>query len=104
MSLTARREYFAKIWERYRKADRAEKSQILDEFCEVCGYSRNYAIRKLKGEVDPRKRSGGRKPTYDPAFVHVLCEIWQAMHRACSKKMRAALPHCKSSTYPGLTC
>lgn len=94
MSLTARREYFASIWERYRKANREEKSQILDEFCKVCGYSRNYAIRKLKGPIQPRlRRASGRRPTYDASFVRVLHELWLAMHRMCSKKMVAALPH-----------
>ena len=42
-------EYFRAIYPRYRKASSAEKTQILEEFCEVCGYNRKYAITKLNG-------------------------------------------------------
>lgn len=93
MSQTAKREYFNSIWERYQKADFGQKSKILDEFCEVCGYSRNYAIRKLNRGPKLRNRKPGRKSQYEGAFVKILYEIWQDMHRCCSKKMVAALPH-----------
>lgn len=94
MSQTAKREYFERIWERYQKADRQVKSRILDEFCKVCGYSRNYAIRKLRAQLPAGKRRGpGRRPKYEGQFTQTLHWIWIAMHRICSKKMAAALPH-----------
>lgn len=92
MSQRAKREYFVSIWERYRKAEQGEKSRILDEFCKVCGYSRNYAIRKLGRPLNLEKKKPGRKPIYDAAFVKVLLQVWQAMHRTCSKKMVEAFP------------
>lgn len=93
MSQHAKREYLVSIWERYRKSSIEEKSRILDEFCKNCGYSRNYAIRKLWRPLDAPRSKPGRKPTYDERFVRVLVQIWIAMHRACSKKVVAALPH-----------
>jgi len=93
MSQHAKREYLVSIWERYRKSSIEEKSRILDEFCKNCGYARNYAIRKLAKPLDAPKRKPGRKPTYDERFVKVLVQIWISMHRACSKKVVAALPH-----------
>lgn len=92
MSQAAKREYFASVWGRYQKADTEEKGRILDEFCKVCGYSRNYAIRKLNRALDLQKKKPGRKPIYDAAFVKVLVTVWQAMHRTCSKKMKEAIP------------
>ncbi len=64
MSNKARKEYLTAIQERYRKADKAEKGRILDEFARVCRYHRKYAIRVLSGAV-PANLSGrrGRQPT-----------------------------------------
>jgi hypothetical protein len=42
-------EYFRAIYQRYRKARLSVKTQILEEFCHVCGYNRKYAIAKLNG-------------------------------------------------------
>ena len=92
MSQRAKREYLFQIWERYQKADQEGKSRILDEFCKVCGYARNYAIRKLNGQLEPIKRKPGRKPRYDETFIKILVKVWLAMHRTCSKKMVEALP------------
>jgi len=92
MSQTAKREYLARIRDRYQKADKREKSRILNEFCKVCGFARNYAIRKLNKSQDTAKIKAGRKLKYDSKFVKSLRDIWLAMHRICSKKMVAAIP------------
>lgn len=92
MSQLAKREYLVRIWERYQKADQEEKSRILDEYCKVCDYSRNYAIRKLGRPLDLVKKKPGCKPRYDEAFTKVLVKVWRAMHRTCSKKMVEAMP------------
>ena len=39
-----RQAYLKAIKERYRKANRAGKTRILDEFCAVCGYHRKDAV------------------------------------------------------------
>ena len=49
MSRRATWEYLQAIYQRYRKASRAEKSRILDECCQVCGYHRKSALRLLNG-------------------------------------------------------
>ena len=38
-------EYLKAIYQRYHQAERVLRQQILDEFCQVCGY----AIRLLNG-------------------------------------------------------
>ena len=47
MSLASRIEYLKRVKPRYLKADKKEKSNILDEFCKNTGYVRKYAIRRL---------------------------------------------------------
>ncbi len=92
MSQSAKREYLKTIIDRYRKASFKEKSAILDEFCKVCGYHRNYAIRRLNAPLRIRRKKPGPKRKYDDAFIQVLAMLWRLMRRICSKKMVAAIP------------
>jgi hypothetical protein len=64
MSKRSRWDYFTAIYARYQKAPKASKETMLDEFCQVCGYHRKYAIRKLAGPPPPAKppRRPRRKP------------------------------------------
>lgn len=94
MSHEARRQYVRAIRDRYREStERGEKTAILNEFTKVCGYSRKYAIRILRGQVEPRQTKPGPKSRYDSmAFVECLRTFWEAMDRMCSKKMVRAIP------------
>lgn len=94
MPIEARKQYLIAIVERYKKANRKQKSVILTEFCEVCGYNRKYAILILNSEAkDPSsKTKPGRPSKYDEAFAECLKAIWEATGRICSKKLRAAIP------------
>jgi transposase InsO family protein len=94
MSLSAKREYLAKIHGRYQRAGRPHKSRILDEFCLNCGYHRKAALRLLLRPLggSERKRSGP-KIIYDPVvLLPVLKEVWLASDQLCSKLLKAALP------------
>jgi hypothetical protein len=89
-----RRAYLDAIRGRYRKADRAGKTRILDEFCAVCGYHRKYAIRLLgRKRPEPTSRRVGRKPRYDhPRLLEALRRIWLASDQLCGKRLKVALP------------
>ena len=94
MSLSAKREYLAKIHGRYGRAGRLHKTRILDEFCHNCGYHRKAALRLLNRPLQGacRKRPGP-KPTYDPGqLLPVLKFIWLESDQPCSKLLKAALP------------
>lgn len=89
-----RRAYLEAIRGRYRKANRAGKARILDEFCAVCGYHRKYAIRLL-GRKKPAltSRRVGRKPRYDhPQLLEALRRIWLASDQLCGKRLKVAVP------------
>jgi len=91
MSIEARKEYLQAIRSRYKKASRSHKTGILNEFCEVCGYARKYAIRILNGQAEPRKSKPGPKPEYGLEVNIRLRQIWISMDQMCSKKMVRAL-------------
>lgn len=93
MPIKFRREYLNTIRERYKNAlKKRHKSEILNEFCSICGYDRKYAIRILNNQVEPRLYRPGPKPIYNHQVVHHLKILWEAMHRMCAKNMVVAIP------------
>ena len=65
MGRNSRSEYLRAIWDRYRRAGRRYKSKILDEFCAVCGYTREYAISQLGRQPGRRRKKPGPPRRYD---------------------------------------
>lgn len=96
MSRRAKIEYFKVLYWRYRRATKAEKHKMLDEFCRNCDYNRKYAIRKLKGPPPtgkPKVRSNRRRGvTYSPQVIGVLREVWEAAGYPWSVRLAALLP------------
>jgi hypothetical protein len=87
-------EYLKAIYTRYRKASKEIRALILNEFCQVCGYNRKYAIRLLNGPA-PRKSTVLRKtrsPSYSAKVISVLSLIWEAAGYPCSQRLKALLP------------
>ena len=81
--------------ELYSKANRKERSRLLDEFCELTQYHRKYAISLLGKPADspaPGSRKRKRGPTYSTACITVLEKIWDAAGRPWSKRLKAMLP------------
>lgn len=77
MSEKSRWEYYLKMRIRYQKANKAEKQKLIDEFCEVCGYHRKYAIMKLNknpniNKDNPRKRCGRKAKYNTPGIIEFL--------------------------------
>ena len=95
MSLSAKREYLARIHGRYQRAGRPHKTRILQEFCATCGYHRKSALRLLHRPLaSPSARARpGPQPIYDPVvLLPVLKVLWLASDQLCSKLLKAALP------------
>ena len=83
----SKREYLAKIKDRYRHACKRGKTRILDEFCAVCGHHRKHAIRLLRSDGRTRKKKPGRPCQCGPAEIQVLEDIWLAADRPCSARL-----------------
>jgi hypothetical protein len=88
----ARREYLARMRERYELAEKAVKSRLLDEVCEVTGYHRKAAIRLLRRPARRRARRRGRPRRYGPTVVGPLRQIWEAAGYPWSIRLQALLP------------
>ena len=94
MKLQEKQAYYEAIHPRYRQVNRYEKSRILDEFCQICGYQRKYAIRKLNQTLGyKKKKKPGRISVYSqPEVINVIKTIWFATDQMCGKRLVAAIP------------
>jgi len=78
---------------KYRRASRSGKTKILNEFCELAGYHRKYAIALLKQvEGRPPRPRPPRERTYDDDVVQILVKIWEAASYPWSVRLKALLP------------
>jgi len=95
MARRSKQEYLRTIHPRYRQAERVEKTMMLDEFTQVCGYHRKYALWLLNRPLPapPRPRQVARRPIrYSEAMIRVLAQVWEASGYLCSQRLQAALP------------
>jgi hypothetical protein len=88
----ATREYLVRMRERYVTADRATKSQLLDEVCEVTGYHRKAVTRRFGRAAAGAPRRRGRPVQYGPTVVGALRRLWVAAGYPWSVRLRALLP------------
>lgn len=93
MSKKERYSYRQRIKLRYERGDKETKSRILEEFCEVCGYNRKYAIRVLNKPCVWETRKPGRASKYtEPKFLAALKQLWFDTDQLCSKKLKRVIP------------
>lgn len=95
MSQKSKKEVIAKMRERYSGRGREGRSRLIDELCELVGYSRKHAIKVLGkklpiGGMVPRR--GGPRRSYGPAEAEVLKAIWLASEQPCGKRLKIAVP------------
>ncbi len=88
----ARREYLARMRDRYMRATRREKSRLLDEAVTMTGYHRKALIRAWRVGAARRRRRGGRPVRYGPAVIRALVAIWTAAGYPWSVRLKALLP------------
>jgi hypothetical protein len=92
MSQTSKKEYLLAIRDRYQRVGRRFRSRILDEFCEVCGYARKYAIELLNHQPKGRHKRPGPRKRYGLEVLEPLKALWLLSEQMCSKRLKAALP------------
>lgn len=87
-------EYLKTIYQRYHRSSTEDKTHILNEFTQVCGYHRKYALRLLNAPP-PSGKSKQRKKrdyVYNTTVISVLEAIWEASGYLWSQRLKAALP------------
>ena len=99
MSLNARRELLLAIFDRYGKARKSEKNQILNEFVQSSGYNRKYALELLRLRNDPRDLVAVkstfvvlRRRKYGPDVERPLLVVWRVSGGLCPKRLMPFLP------------
>ena len=87
------KKFLATLQVRYRRCNRSQRGQLLDEFVATSGYHRKYAIALLRGKAE-HKASGRRqprKPTYTSLDRLSLLRLAALFDQIGSKRLRAAL-------------
>ena len=91
MSQHSKRELVRRLQPRYLKAERKEKTRILDEFVAITGLHRKAAIRSLRRQGKPFREYRGRRKTYTGSAVAALARIWRICGCICGKRLQPIL-------------
>lgn len=93
MTGTGKRELLEAVRPRYLRANKQEKTRILDEFVANTGYHRKYALRLLKHRVKKqRQKKPGKPKVYQGEVVLALIKIWAICGQICSRRLHPFLP------------
>lgn len=87
MNVDERRKYLFKMQGRYKKANRKEKRQLLDEMEAVTQMDRKYLIRLINGDLErkPRTKQRGRK--YGAAVDDAMRVIDESFDYICAERL-----------------
>jgi hypothetical protein len=78
--------------ERYRKAKRKERSQLLSEMEQVSKLHRKHLIRLLNGEsLERQKRSTPRSRSYGLEVERVVLRGWESLDYLCAERLTPSL-------------
>ncbi len=92
MTIDERRKYVNLMAERYWKAKRKERSQLLSEMEQVSKLHRKHLIRLLNGKsLERKKRSTPRSRTYGPEVERVVLRVWESLDYICAERLTPSL-------------
>ena len=87
--------YLENLSKRYHKANKSEKTRILNELCSSSGFHKKHAIRLLNKGLKKQKRATNKgRPSLYPAHIYLepLKRIWFLSDQLCGKRLKMALP------------
>jgi transposase InsO family protein len=99
LSLAVRKQITKAQLDRWSKASRAEKGQILDAVCAVSGWHRDHARKAIRAALAERANGGPRpRKTREPVRVYgeqaveLLTRCWAALDGPTGKRLHPILP------------
>jgi len=94
LSMNARTEITKKFATAYKASSKADKSVLLDQVCEVTGWSRDNARRRLSHTARPRRSAAPRQRSRKYSFdaLKVLQRVWSLSGGQCGKYLVVSLP------------
>jgi len=93
MDIEARKQYMDTLRERYFKANKKGKGEILDEYCRNTKQERKYAIKKFNYKVKLKRKEDRKKRVcfYDGNVISVLVKIWKIFDYPCGQRLEEIL-------------
>lgn len=91
MNREARNQYMETLRERYFKASKKEKGEILSEYCRNTKQERKYAIKKFNYKIKSKETRKPRVRYYDGAVISVLVKIWKIFDCPCGQRLEEIL-------------
>ena len=91
MNIEARKQYMDTLREKYFKAGKKEKGEILDEYCRNTRQDRKYAIKKFNYKIKNKETRKPRSCFYDGHVIAILVKIWEIFDRPCGWRMEEIL-------------
>lgn len=111
MSLYSRQEYLQKVKKRYLKANRKDRSAMLDEYCANTKLNRKYVICCLSPRVSLIKKIAAPRQSRSCAYtnreIYYVKKIWEILDYPCGQRLQpmlaemvAVLGRCKELMVP----
>jgi len=116
LDMKTRKKICARIYKRYQKAGKKDKTKILDEYAPLLGYNRDYLASLLTNwgkiryalsegklvkytakpplkarDKAPKSKKTGRPEKYHKAFITVLLSLWEFFDFQCGKLLAPLL-------------
>ena len=92
--MSARAEITRKYATAFKAGSKAEKTVLLDQVCEVTGWSRDHARRRLSQAAKPKRvkarKTRARKYSYQA--LKILKRVWALSGGQCGKYLAESMP------------
>ncbi len=87
--MTERKAVTKQMAKRYARASKGEKSRMLDELCELTGWTRRHARRALGRAIEqtPFSPRPPRPRTYGPEVLEALRMVWATLNGPTGKRL-----------------
>jgi hypothetical protein len=87
MTIDERRKYLKKMKQRYRKASRTERSELLDEMEVMLGLHRKSLLRLINGSLARKPRQRERSETYKADVTEAIQVIAKSLDYPCAERL-----------------